>query len=89
MLLVEGCARDDLTLEAHLFGQEEGGVLPGNGIFGVAATGLQHLVEGHDSVAFLELDDILADFMDDAGDVIALVGVVGVRQPFYKFWVIP
>lgn len=55
-----------LTLKADVLGQEESGVLPGDGVFGVAASGRHHFVEGSDSVALLELDNILANFVDDA-----------------------
>jgi hypothetical protein len=38
-------------------------------------------VESSHTVTLLEFYDILADLVDDAGDVIALVGVVVVGQP--------
>jgi hypothetical protein len=65
-----------LTFEASSLGEEESGVLPSDGVLGVRATRLEHLVESGNAVTLLELYDILADFVDDAGDVIALVGVV-------------
>ena len=68
--------RDVHTLEAGSLGQEESGVLPSDGVFGVRTTRLQHLVESSHAVTLLEFYDILADFVDDAGDVVALVGVV-------------
>jgi hypothetical protein len=51
-------------------------VLPSDSVLGVRATRLEHLVESGNAVTLLELYDIFADFVDDAGDVIALVGVV-------------
>lgn len=39
-------------------------------------------MEGGYSVSLLELDNILADLVDDPGNIIALVNVVGVRKPF-------
>jgi hypothetical protein len=51
-------------------------VFPSDGVFGVGATRLEHLVESSHAVTLLEFYDILADLVDDAGDVVALVGVV-------------
>ena len=65
-----------LTFEAGSLGEEESGVLPGESILGVRATGRHHLVESRYAVTVLEFYDILADLVDDAGDVVALVGVV-------------
>jgi len=72
---------DLLTFEAGSLGQEESGVLPGESILGVRATRCEHLVESSHAVTLLEFYDVLADLVDDAGDVIALVGVVVVRKP--------
>lgn len=65
-----------LTFEASSLGEEESGVLPCESILGVRATRREHLVESSHAVTLLEFYDILADFVDDAGDVVALVGVV-------------
>lgn len=56
-------------------------MLPSDGVFGVGTTRLEHLVESSHTITLLELYDILADLVDDAGDVVALVGVVVVGQP--------
>jgi hypothetical protein len=56
-------------------------VLPSDSILGVGTTSSHHLVESSNAVTLLELYDILADLMDDARDVVALVGVVEFRQP--------
>ena len=55
-------------------------MLPRHGVLGIAATRLKHLVESSDSVALLELDDILADLVHGAGDVVALVQVLCVGE---------
>jgi hypothetical protein len=70
-----------LTLEADVLGQEESRVLPGNGVLGVAAARLEHLVESRYAIAFFEFDNIVADFVHDARDVVALVGVLGGLNP--------
>ena len=76
-MVMDRCGSGDLiTFEAGSLGQEESGVLPSDGVFGVRTTRLQHLVESSHAVTLLEFYDILADFVDDAGDVVALVGVV-------------
>jgi len=46
-------------------------VLPRNGILSKAACGLQHFVESGHAVSHFELVDILADLVNDAGDVVA------------------
>jgi len=56
-------------------------VLPSDSILGVRTTGCHHLVESSNAVTLLELDNVLADFVDDAGDVVTLVGVIEFRQP--------
>lgn len=43
---------------------------------------LHHLVERGNSVSLLELDDILAYFVDDSRDVVSLVSVVATGEPF-------
>ena len=68
--------RGHYTFEASSLRQEESGVLPCDSILGVRTTRREHLVESSNTVTLLELYDILADFVDDAGDVVALVGVV-------------
>jgi hypothetical protein len=57
-------------------------VLPSDSILGVRATRREHLVEGSHAVTLLEFYDILANLVDDAGDVVALIGVVEILQPF-------
>lgn len=44
-----------------------------DGIFGETAVGSHHLVEGGDAVSGSELDNVGADGMNDAGDVVARV----------------
>lgn len=43
---------------------------------------LHHLVERGNTVSLLELDDILAYFVDDTRDIVSLVGVVATGEPF-------
>ena len=55
-------------------------------VLGVAAAGGLHVVEGGHAVAFLELGHLVADGLDDAGDVVALVGIRAAgRVPFGEF----
>lgn len=51
-------------------------VLPGDGVLGIGPMRGAHLVEGGDAVAGLELCNIDADLVDDAGDIVALVILV-------------
>ena len=73
-----------LTFETGVLGEEEGGVLPGESVFGVGASTREHFVESGYAVTLFEFDDILADFVDDAGDVVALVGVVVIGHPSWE-----
>ena len=73
---------DDHTFEASTRRKEKSGVLPGDSILGVGTTRLEHLVESSYAITLLELYDILTDFVDNAGNVVARVGVVEIFQPF-------
>ena len=73
-----------LTFEAGYLGEEESGVLPSDGVLGVRPSRREHLVESGNTVTLLEFYDILADFVDDAGDVVALVGIVEIGQPSWS-----
>ena len=57
-------------------------MLPSDSILGVGTTGREHLVESGNAVTLLEFHDILTNLMDDARDIVALVGVVEILQPF-------
>lgn len=57
-------------------------MLPCDCIFSPATMRLHHLVERGNSVSLLELDDILAYFVDDSRDVVSLVSVVATGEPF-------
>jgi hypothetical protein len=56
-------------------------VLPCDSILGVRTTRREHLVESSNTVTLLELYDILADFVDNAGNVVTRVAVVEILQP--------
>lgn len=60
-------------------------MLPADGILGVAPSWGQHLVEGGHAIALLELADVLADFVHDARDVVALVRGGFIALPFWVF----
>lgn len=62
-----------LTFEARRLGYVKGRVSPSDGVLGIAAIWLHHLVKGGDAVAGLELGHVSADLVDDAGNVVALV----------------
>ena len=80
---MDRCGSGDLiTFEAGSLGQEESGVLPSDGVFGVRTTRLQHLVESGYAVSHSELVDIFADLVHDAGDVVARVGVLVIGNVF-------
>lgn len=68
--------RNRRTFKGGTLRDVECGVLPSNSILGVRPIGSPHLVEGGDAVAGLELGDVTADLVNDAGDVIALVIVI-------------
>lgn len=61
------------TFKACGLGNMESSMLPANGILGVTAMRLQHLMERSDAVTGLELGDIVADSSDNTGNIIALV----------------
>jgi hypothetical protein len=50
---------------------------PADGVFSERATGRHHFVKRGDAIAGGEFPDGTADGVDDAGDVITRVGVVG------------
>jgi hypothetical protein len=49
---------------------------PADGVFGKGAAWSHHFVEGGDAVARFEFIDVGADGVDDAGNVVAGVGIV-------------
>lgn len=57
-------------------------MLPCDSILGVGTTRREHLVESSHAITLLELYDILTDFVNNAGNVVARVGVVEIFQPF-------
>lgn len=62
-----------LTFKGRVLGNMERGMLPSHGVLGVGAARREHLMEGGYTVAGLELEDVLADLVDDARDVVAFV----------------
>lgn len=62
-----------ITFEACMLWEMESRVFPAQRVFSIATTWRAHLMEGSNSVANLELCDILSDCIHSTGDVIALV----------------
>jgi hypothetical protein len=69
------------TLEAGSLGQEESGVLPSNSVLSVTPPFGKHFMESRNTVTLLELYNIVTDLVDDARDIVALVGVVVIGEP--------
>lgn len=61
------------TFEGNALWQVNRRMCPAQSILGVATAWLHHFVKSNDTVTGLELGDIGADFVHDAGDVVALV----------------
>lgn len=78
--------QEGLTFEADFLGQVYGAMSPAEAVLSIAATRGHHLVKSNDSVAGLELGNIVADFMDNTRDVIALINGLLVWHPF---WTLP
>lgn len=55
----------------------EGTVREADGVFSIASMRSHHLMEGGHAIAGLELDDVGADGMHDASNVISLVQRLG------------
>lgn len=71
------------TLEGNVLWEVNGSMLPGNSVLGIAATWRHHLMEGSDAVARLKLIHLVANCLDNAGNVITLVSRS--IQPFWEF----
>lgn len=71
------------TFKAQVFGNVGSGVLPGNGVLGVAPTWRTHLVEGGDTITGLKFIHALANAVDDASNVVAAIDPH--VQPFWGF----
>lgn len=81
IVLVPGLAEP--TLEGNILWEVNGSMLPGNSVLGIAATRRHHLMEGSNAVAWLEFEHLVANCLDDTGNVIALVSRS--IQPFWEF----
>lgn len=57
-------------------------MFPSNSILGVATIGRHHLVESRNTVSLLELNYIVANFVNNTRDVVSLVGVIAIGNPF-------
>ena len=73
---------DARTFEGGAGGDVEGCVVPCGGVFGIATAWSAELVQSGDAVARFDLEDVPADGVDGACDVIALVD--GCGRPVWK-----
>lgn len=62
------------TFKGSILGQVERRPIPSQSILGIAPSRCHHLVKRSYSISNLELSDIVAHFMNNASDVVALIG---------------